>query len=627
MRRLVYITIGSLIALISFALFSSTASAFQPGNAQMRVRAEIDGLATPDTALEGMVISVFTPLGKDMLAKEQNYNGRGAAPALYFVTNTNGRAHMDDGGGGDRCGTLTAEHLEATWGMQIYGVTFRAMQFGGTPSLDRTSCTETTNTTYNIVALGYLGQVQCITAAYNQARPHATVSRTADDTLEYYRFVPYFPQGWFNDFGSGARFTFDADDPKGGGYFKIDSTNITSDNQNTVVVFDQNDVTFETMASRFPNSPQTTYVGRNNHQEGNQFSESLYLNRVGNLANVSMNWTWVPEAVISPTPTPTPSPTPAVCGMPCDPAGGPNACEQDHQCIDDDSDGMGVCQFDMCIGDPSLCESDMCTPLVSPTPTPSPTPTFVITACGEPCDPAQGADACEQDHTCTDDDSDGTGVCQLNMCIDTPSECLADMCTPIDAVTVVKTASQSCGSGNSTSVATYSITVTNPDSQTRTFNVTDTLDSGVSDNQVILTSITFGGMLSNGVITWSDIDIDGNSSVTLNYDVEFTQSQYNQTFENTVIVTEGGTERGRDTATITPFCTPDTALISDVDDRIIFAIILLAIGATIFRFGLHVDLGEKLWDVGGKYVLIRERKRVKKQQFEERSMGNLDPEA
>jgi hypothetical protein len=150
------------------------------------------------------------------------------------------------------------------------------------------------------------------------------------------------------------------------------------------------------------------------------------------------------------------------------------------------------------------------------------------------------------------------------------------------------------------SIVTYTITITNTEASVRTVTVTDTLDDVVEDNYVVSSSISNGGVYSNGVITWTGVQVPANGNLVLTYQIAYPQSVYNQVVQNTVVVTEGGTERGRDDFAITPFCTPGTALISDTADRILIAMVLIIVGMLMYRLKLHEQIGELLWQNGPK---------------------------
>lgn len=116
---------------------------------------------------------------------------------------------------------------------------------------------------------------------------------------------------------------------------------------------------------------------------------------------------------VTPTSTNTPTPTPTFitgsqCDAPCNPAAGDNACPQDHDCVE--SGGSYVCKLTACLNDPDSCLPNLCGPKPD---------------CGEPCDPANGANACSEDHVCIDPEDDVVGYyeCVIQFCADNPGIC------------------------------------------------------------------------------------------------------------------------------------------------------------------------------------------------------------
>jgi hypothetical protein len=302
------------------------------------------------------------------------------------------------------------------------------------------------------------------------------------------------------------------------------------------------------------------------------------------------------QNVITTTPSPTPTVV-AVCGGSCTvQAGNPQStCPQNppHTCVANSSgSSAGTCKLTLCALDPGLCYSSGCQP---------------IPKCSETCDPNQGAKACPQDHVCKDKDGDGTFTCILSICDTNPELCQAGFCTVQNAFTVTKTGTQSCGNNGTTSTVNYSIVITNPEGTARVVNVNDTLDTNVQNSFVVQSSITFGGILSGGKITWSGLNVPGNSTVTLNYQVVFPKSIFSHTIQNTVVVTEGTTERGRAIFSVTPFCSPGTALISDTADRVLIATVLIIIGMLMYRLKLHHEIGALLWDNAGSKLFTAVR--------------------
>lgn len=312
------------------------------------------------------------------------------------------------------------------------------------------------------------------------------------------------------------------------------------------------------------------------------------------------------------TPTPTATlVTGALCNDPCNPQAGASACPQNHTCVGTGT--TGTCKLTACVQEPTLCLPDQCT---------------FRPDCGEPCDPANGDSACPNDHTCADPDSNSSFYCVLDSCIDNPGSCQSDYCTAQNPLQVDKTGAQSCGSTGQSSIVNYSITITNSEASVRTVTAVDTLDEDVEDSYV--SNISNGGAVSGGVITWSGLSIPANGSLTLTYRITFPSTVFSNVMVNTVVVTEAGIERGRDTFTITPYCVPGTALFSDEVDKILVAMMLIVVGMLMYRLGLHYKLGNLLWNKAGDKlvdnVMNRERKLedARKREFEKRIVEEFD---
>ena len=247
----------------------------------------------------------------------------------------------------------------------------------------------------------------------------------------------------------------------------------------------------------------------------------------------------------------------------------------------------GTCRLTLCAQEPTLCYANGCT---------------IIPDCGQTCNPAEGANACEDSHVCRDPDGDGTSTCILSICDTNPEVCQPGFCTTQNAFNVVKTGTQSCGSTGQVSIVSYSIAITNTEASPRTVTVVDTLDTDVEDSFVVSGSISNGGILNNGVITWTGVSVPANGTLTLTYRINYPQSLFNSVMNNTVVVTEASVERGRDDFAITPFCTPGTALISDTADRILVAMILIIVGMLMYRLKLHEQIGQLFWEQGAGKV-------------------------
>lgn len=289
---------------------------------------------------------------------------------------------------------------------------------------------------------------------------------------------------------------------------------------------------------------------------------------------------YVIDAGVTTTPTPTPTPTPTATPT------------------------------------PTPTPTVTTTPTLTPTSTPTPTPA----ACGQECDPNVG---CEAGYQCVAAPLN-TFVCKLSQCVSDPTLCESDMCTLKNAATVTKNATQKCDTDNVSDRITYTIIITNPSGAAKTVTVTDNLDDNIADSYVVLSTITFGGTLSSNVITWSNLTIQANSSVTLNYEVKLPESAFGKSYTNTVEVKEGGTLIGTATKVVTVSLLPCTALISDQADRVLFAGMLIVLGVLIYRLGMYENIGNFIWNIGGKNLLSVSpafRKKMKEEALEDFTKG------
>lgn len=273
--------------------------------------------------------------------------------------------------------------------------------------------------------------------------------------------------------------------------------------------------------------------------------------------------------------------TPGSCTSECDTAEGGDACISGHTCVDDNNDGTGICMLDSCAANPGSCYSDGCTP---------------VPDCGETCDPNE-TNSCPMGHTCSELSGN---VCVLDQCIQDPSLCEADQCTPVDQILVEKSASTICSDSNTPSaqIGVFTIVITNPDTTTRTFMLVDTLDSRISESDVVQTSLTNGGTVSGNIITWPMLSLESESTLTITYQVGLDESLADSSLSNSVVITEGGVVRGTDQISYTPGLLPCTALFTDEIDRILIASTLVVIGFAMYVFGMHLRIGRVLKNLG-----------------------------
>ncbi|MFQ5493426.1 MAG: hypothetical protein ACE5DX_04675 [Candidatus Dojkabacteria bacterium] len=204
-----------------------------------------------------------------------------------------------------------------------------------------------------------------------------------------------------------------------------------------------------------------------------------------------------------------------------------------------------------------------------------------------------------------------------------PTATLTPTVTPIPSLTVVKTGEQTCVPPQNDSRVTYSVAITNPLTVATVVYVEDTLDVRVQSSWVQMASITFGGTYSGGKIIWDGVEIPASSSVTLNYEIIYPAEELGVGYSNSVVVLEGKGQVGSDTLTLTPFCTPGTALISDEADRILFAVLLIVIGFTMYRLGLHYELAALFTDNGDTRIgrIVRKMDEEDRQEFQKKTLG------
>lgn len=167
------------------------------------------------------------------------------------------------------------------------------------------------------------------------------------------------------------------------------------------------------------------------------------------------------------------------------------------------------------------------------------------------------------------------------------------MCTPKNQVTVAKSVHGVCNATDDSITLTYSISMGNLDASNRVVDVIDTLDSKLSDDYIIESSITGGGTLSNGVITWEDLDLNASSSLLLQYDVEIPSNGFGS-YSNTVVVEESGVERGRDVAIANAQCLPATAIADDARNIIVIAIAAIVLGGGFITIGGPEFIGKRI---------------------------------
>ncbi|WKZ27699.1 MAG: hypothetical protein QY330_04075 [Candidatus Dojkabacteria bacterium] len=396
-----------LLPIIFSFLFTQKAEAAQYGNMYVDMYISLDGLVSTSTRLPGAVVWAGSPLHKDLFNKPE-YDPRGGSPQLFMVTSATRAVDMVNMQGNVRCGSVSTDP-RACNGLQVFGPSFQAIRFGGMPrsqmsvynvsTHDSSECPQTFRHLAPSLGeagrwyeTGWLGGLQCVAAVYSteQDRLGCPGVRGNASSREHLRLTPYFPRGWYNAYGTNFPINFEANDPKGGGYFMV--VNVPADVQDngwwSRFVRDQVVQNFNTI--NFPN-PTTPYYGTTDHpyvistrgqivrrDSGEPISrtasESVYMSSIGNTAIKSIVFHYIPS-----------DNAPIECGSPCtSDVECRNADVGGYTCIDFNNDGTRRCALMQC-ADPSLaplCSDDGCaiaTPTPTPTVTDTPTPTPSIT--------------------------------------------------------------------------------------------------------------------------------------------------------------------------------------------------------------------------------------------------------
>ena len=250
-------------------------------------------------------------------------------------------------------------------------------------------------------------------------------------------------------------------------------------------------------------------------------------------------------------------------------------------------------------------------PTVNPSVSPSINPTLSITpdigklTCGQPCDKG----TCMDGYNCIN--VNNTKKCVSNNCVTLQNgsyipngSCEADLCTISNEITILKTSTISCVSGQDTRKISFSIKLTNPVAITNRrldVSVVDLLNTNLKDSYIVTSSISNGGQLSSGQLKWQGLTLDASGgSIVLHYDAIVPNADNGKSFSNVVSVLEGGVQKNSYNFVYTVNILPCTALITDEVDRVLVGVILLIFGIFIYRMDWHYSIGQYFWKNGGK---------------------------
>jgi hypothetical protein len=317
----------------------------------------------------------------------------------------------------------------------------------------------------------------------------------------------------------------------------------------------------------------------------------VYTKEIGNQLNFNVDVVWIPaEETPTPTPTPTetvtptpsesptptptpsasPSPTPTdnpLCGEPCSDTVNSSDCPTGHIC-DPNVEG-GTCTLESCqngSGD-YICLGDEPEDLYCGTPA----------VCGGPC---SSDGNCPTGHVCD------ANICKLPTCINGNCDDETGYCGEIPGdLSIRKTPTQSCNTGGTQSTVTYTIVITNPRDSQATVDAIDTPDTDILDF-INESSISNSGVFNGTTITWSDLVVSANSTLTLTYQAVLPQGAF-ATYNNTVVLYEDDDPIDEDDASVVVSCTiPSTFIFDDNSNKILYGIILVLIGIAVFYSGI-----------------------------------------
>ena len=249
------------------------------------------------------------------------------------------------------------------------------------------------------------------------------------------------------------------------------------------------------------------------------------------------------------------------------------------------------------------------TPIVSATVNPTITITTDVSklTCGQPCDKG----TCTEGNVCIN--INNAKKCVSNICVTLQNgnyipngSCEADLCTISSEITVVKTSTISCMSGQDTRKISFNIKLTNPvaiSNKRLDVSVIDLVNANLKDSYIDTKTITNGGQLTAGQIKWQGLTLDGNGgALELHYSAIVPSSENGKSYSNVVSIFEGGMLKNTYNYEYTVNILPCTALITDEVDRILFGVILLIFGMFIYKMEWHYTIGQYFWKKGGKNI-------------------------
>lgn len=162
------------------------------------------------------------------------------------------------------------------------------------------------------------------------------------------------------------------------------------------------------------------------------------------------------------------------------------------------------------------------------------------------------------------------------------------------AILITKDSAMVCQADTS-STLTNTIEVSNPTNESRVVEVTDNLDSKVTEEMLSLGSISDGGVYnsSTGQIVWADVNLGPGESVTVSYTMTVPSADFGE-FESYVVVNQDGVEVGRTPHTDNVLCLPATGILGDDTNRVVVPVVVILLGVIFVAFKGHVYVGNLL---------------------------------
>ena len=252
----------------------------------------------------------------------------------------------------------------------------------------------------------------------------------------------------------------------------------------------------------------------------------------------------------------------------------------------------------------------------TPTVITSTTPSNLSEAvCGQSCINTN----CSSGNTCVS--INGNKKCVLLSCVTLQNgtyapnnTCAQDLCTGLNQITITKTGTMSCSNTQNSRKLTVKIKITNPvsNSNDRTnISVLDQFNINLKNTYITNSSISDGGKLENGKITWTGISLSkSGGSKELYYEALVPTSDKGKDFSNTVVVIDNNVNVGSYNYSQSLDILPCTALVSDRVDRILMGLLILITAIFMYKNNWHIKIGQKFWIYGGKNLSLSIREIV-----------------